>query len=211
MCRSFQEVQGISALGAAVRFLPEVVVGISLNLLTGVFVDRIPANHLINGSCLIATASPLIMALIDPAWTYWRAAFWAVLLCPVNADGDKKPPFLIRIREINASLTIYPVPAVIFTVANLIITDAFSENTQALAGGVFNTMAQFGYSVGIMLMAITQTAVTNSSVYEDNASPEALMEGYRAAFWLCFGFQAVACPIGVWGLRKAGRVGLKRD
>lgn len=84
---SFQQVQGVNALGAAIRFFPEVALGIILNLCTGLFVDRIHANHLITGSSIIATASPLIMALIDPEWNYWRAAFWAVLLCPVNVDG----------------------------------------------------------------------------------------------------------------------------
>ena len=33
-----------------------------------------------------ATASPL-MATIDVHHSYWRTAFWAMLLSPVNPDG----------------------------------------------------------------------------------------------------------------------------
>lgn len=84
---SFQKVQGVSALGAAIRFLPEVILGMTLNLCTGIFVDRVKANHIVTVSSVITTVSPFIMALINPEWGYWRAAFWAVLLCPVNTDG----------------------------------------------------------------------------------------------------------------------------
>jgi hypothetical protein len=100
---------------------------------------------------------------------------------------------------------------VIFTVANLIITDAFSSNTQALAGAVFNTTAQFGFSLGLMVMAVTSSRVTANSPYKDKESPEALMSGYRAVFWLCFGMQLFACVVSIWGLRGIGKVGLKRD
>ncbi|KAM0270251.1 hypothetical protein ACHAQH_009491 [Verticillium albo-atrum] len=182
----FQEVQLLSALEAAIRFFPEVVVGIVLNLFTGLFVHKINASYLITISSVLTCAAPLIMALIDPAWNFWVAAFWAALTCPFGVD-------------------------VIFTVANLIITDAFSEGTQALAGAVFNTTAQFGFSVGLMVMAVISNKVTANSSVEDKESPEAIMEGYRAVFWLCFGLQMLGVFVGVWGLKGVGKVGLKRE
>jgi len=100
---------------------------------------------------------------------------------------------------------------VIFTVANLIITDAFSANTQALAGAVFNTVCQFGSSLGLMVMAITSSTVTTNSPYDDKQSPDALMSGYRVVFWLCFGVQLFSSVAGIWGLRGVGKVGLKRE
>ncbi|EGY16865.1 uncharacterized protein VDAG_08029 [Verticillium dahliae VdLs.17] len=182
----FQEVQLLSALDAAIRFFPEVVVGILLNLFTGLFVHKINANLLITVSAALTCVAPLIMAFIDPAWNFWVAAFWAAIVCPFSVD-------------------------VIFTVANLIITDAFSEGTQALAGAVFSTVAQFGHSVGLMVMAVTSNRVTAKSSIEDKESPEAIMEGYRVVFWLCFGMQLMACFVSVWGLRGVGKVGLKRE
>lgn len=100
---------------------------------------------------------------------------------------------------------------VIFTVANLIITDVFPPNTQALAGAVFSTVSQFGISTGITVSAIISTSVTNKSSYISKTSPDALMLGYRAVFWTIFGTLILACGVGALGLRKVGKVGLKRE
>lgn len=95
--------------------------------------------------------------------------------------------------------------------ANLIITDAFTPKTQGLAGAVFNVVAQFGTSIGLTIFAIISAGVTQGSSYENKKSPEALMLGYRAVFWTCFGLMMAACCFGAWGLRKVGKVGLKRE
>ncbi|CAG7926266.1 unnamed protein product [Penicillium olsonii] len=182
----FQEVQHLSAFQAALRFLPNVVIGILLNVGTGLLVHRLPADHLVLVSTFLSAGSPLLMAIIDPNWSWWYCAFWAVLLGPLSAD-------------------------VIFTIANLIITDAFTPKTQGLAGAVFNVTAQFGTSIGLTIFAIISAGVTQGSAYSDKASPEALMIGYRAVFWTCFGLMIAACGVGALGLRKIGKVGLKRD
>lgn len=39
----------------------------------------------------------------------------------------------------------------------------------------------------------------------------ATLLGYRAVFWTCLGLMVAASGIGAWGLRKAGKVGLKRE
>lgn len=100
---------------------------------------------------------------------------------------------------------------VIFTIANLIITDVFTPKTQGLAGAVFNTVAQFGTSIGLTIFAIISASVTQGSSYTNKGSPEALMDGYRAVFWTCFAMMMAACGIGALGLRKVGKVGLKRE
>lgn len=100
---------------------------------------------------------------------------------------------------------------VIFTVANLIIADSFTAKTQGLAGAVFNTIAQFGTSIGLTTFAIISSGVTKSSPYSDKGSPDALMSGYRAVFWTCFGLLMAASGVGAWGLRKVGKVGLKKE
>lgn len=99
----------------------------------------------------------------------------------------------------------------IFTVANLVIADSFSPKTQGLAGAVFNTIAQFGTSIGLTAFAIISATITQNSAYTDKGSPDALMVGYRAVFWTCFGLMMAASGIGAWGLRKVGKVGLKRE
>jgi len=151
------------------------------------------------------------MAIIDPEWSWWYCAFWAVLLGPLSADGkSREPPNCVPVAEPSV-VDIVIWTAVIFTVANLIITDIFTPKTQALAGAVFNTVAQFGTSIGLTVLAIISASVTNRSEHESKGSPEALMLGYRAAFWACFALMMLACGIGTWGLRKVGKVGLKRE
>lgn len=100
---------------------------------------------------------------------------------------------------------------VIFTVANLIITDIFPPTTQALAGAVFSTVAQFGTSIGLAVTAVIAASVTEKSAFVEKKSPEALMEGYRAVFWACFAAMGTASVVGALGLRKVGKVGEKRE
>ncbi len=87
----------------------------------------------------------------------------------------------------------------------------FPPKTHGLAGGVFNTVAQIGKSVGLALVAVIAASVTKNSDYKDKRSPEALLVGYNATFWFCFAMILVTIVIAVFGLRKAGKVGHKRD
>ncbi|KAJ5919435.1 hypothetical protein N7466_010378 [Penicillium verhagenii] len=182
----FQEVQRLSAIQAALRFLPNVIIGIVINLGTGLLIHRLRANYLVIITSAFSAISPLLMALIDPDWSWWYCVFWAMLLGPLSADA-------------------------IFTVANLIIADSFSPETQGLAGAVFNTIAQFGTSIGLTIFAIISASVTDGSSYRNKSSSEALMAGYRAVFWACFGLLLVAIGVSVCGLRHVGKVGLKRE
>ncbi|OJJ94817.1 hypothetical protein ASPACDRAFT_1883880 [Aspergillus aculeatus ATCC 16872] len=182
----FQEVQELSGFQSALRFFPIVIPDVLLNLGTGLLVHRVYANHLVLVSSLLSAGSPLLMAIIDPHWSWWYCAFWAVLLSPLSAD-------------------------VIFTIANLIVADAFTPQTRGPAGAVFNTIAEFGTSLGLTIFAIISAGVTRDSSIADKQSHEALMVGYRAVFWTCFGLMLGACGVGLWGLRNVGRIGLKRE
>lgn len=107
-----------------------------------------------------------------------------------------------------------PSAKVLFTVSNLIITDVFPSHTQALAGGVFNTISQLGNSVGLAVTAAIAASVTahrNPSRNEDMSSPDMLMAGYRAVFWTMFASMVLVCVASVMGLRKVGKVGLKSE
>jgi hypothetical protein len=140
------------------------------------------------------------MAVVPPAWSYWKLAFWAQIFAPFSAD-------------------------VLFTVGLIIVSDNFPEKTQALAGAVFNTVAQFGMSLGmgscqvVALGVQTKSGSTGSTGHSDGESGAAfedqddvaLLKGYRASYWLMFGYMIVCMMIAVVGLKKAGKVGLKRE
>ncbi|KAI9801685.1 MAG: hypothetical protein M1833_002367 [Piccolia ochrophora] len=182
----FQEIQGVSALHTSLRFLPMVVAGALTNVVMGIFVNRFPANILVLGAAIISAMSPLLMAVIQPDWPYWYSAFPAVLLAPICCD-------------------------VLFTVSNLVITSVFPARTQALAGSVFNVVSQFGNSLGVALTAVLASSVTKAGHFQDQNSREALMKGYNASFWACFGATVGTIVVSAWGLRRIGRVGLKTE
>lgn len=107
------------------------------------------------------------MALANPNQSYWAFAFVAVSLNPIGCDA-------------------------LFLVANLIIISVFPRDTQGLVGVVFNTVAQIGRSLGLAVIALVADSVIARSSVEDKGSAEALMEGYRAAFWLMFAMCAAS-------------------
>jgi MFS family permease len=135
---------------------------------------------------VLCAGAPLLMAVINPRWPYWYDAFFAQLLTPMSAD-------------------------VLFTVGLLVVSASFPQRMQALAGAVFNTSAQLGSSIGLTVLSVISTSVTEESGVDDLRSPRALMEGYRASFWALFAFTATAIVVGGLGLRKVGKVGDKRD
>ncbi|EED20280.1 MFS transporter, putative [Talaromyces stipitatus ATCC 10500] len=184
----FQQVQGLSALQASLRILPSVVIGSICQLSTGLLVHRISAFYLVVGSTLLSAGAPLLMAVINVQWPYWYDAFFAQLLAPLSAD-------------------------ILFTVALLVISDVFPQKTQALAGAVFNTVSQFGNSLGLTVMAVISSVTTKHAAASpaDDESREPLLVGYRAGFWGAFAWMMCAFVIGGYGLRKIGKVGLKRD
>ncbi|KAH7195128.1 major facilitator superfamily domain-containing protein [Fusarium oxysporum] len=173
----FQEIQYLSAVDAGIRILPSTVVGLGLNLMTGLIVHKIPAVWLVAVSSLLSSGSPLLMAVINPSWSYWVGAFFAQILLPFSID-------------------------VLFTVGLIIVTEVFPEKNQSVAGAVFNTAAQFGNALGLAIVQVVSAAVTNQKI--NPKSPEALLEGYRASFWTLFSLMLVCVLVAALGLRKAG-------
>jgi len=182
----FQYVQEVSAIQTSLRFLPEPAGGAVTNLIMGLIVHKIRADWAVLVATSISTVSTLLMAVIDVNASYWAFAFPSILLNPVGADT-------------------------LFTIANLLNTSVFPAKTQALAGGVFNTVAQIGKTVGLATSAVIASSITAKAAQNGASSKEALLDGYKAAFWYCFALCLTTLGISAWGLRKIGKVGTKRD
>ena len=183
----FQRVQRLSAFQAGLRYSPGVVTGIVMSLVMGLIVHRIRGNVIIGVFSFLSLAAPIIMALINPEWIYWRAAFPAIILNTFSADAT-------------------------FTISNLLISASFPADTQALAGGVFNTISQLGNAVGMTLaILIAQTVTSEDTANGDaaDADPAQLLKGDRATYWFFFGLLTSALCVSVVGLHRVGVVGSK--
>ncbi|KAI8959167.1 MFS general substrate transporter [Daldinia sp. FL1419] len=182
----FQEVQGNTALGASLRILPSLIAGALTNLSTGVFVNRVPVMWTVFISSALSAVAPLLMALVKPEWPYWYDSFFAQILAPLSCD-------------------------ILFTVGLLVVSDVFPKHMQALSGAVFNTCAQLGTAIGLAVTSVISASATDGSHYADKASPGALIVGYRAVFWTMFAWMLFVCVVCVFGLRRIGVIGVKRD
>jgi len=83
----YQEVQHHSTTTTSLYFIPCVVSGALTNIAAGLLVSKVKANHLALAGAICSTVAPVILANMDIKWSYWRAAFWAMTLVPLSADG----------------------------------------------------------------------------------------------------------------------------
>lgn len=199
----FQKVQGLSATQTSIRFLPAPVSGAVANVAMGLIVHRVSANYLVIGAGTLSLVAPLAMAFAASHSSYWASGKSSTLK-PLGMRTEWFIGFLANVFN--------PCGAdALFTISNLLITSVFPARTQGLAGGVFNTISQIGKSVGLALVAVIAASVSQRSAYVDKASPEALLEGYKATFWYCFAVIVGTIALCLWGLRNIGKVGHKRD
>lgn len=182
----FQDVQQLSATEASVRFLPAPATGLLTNLCMALVVHRMRANWALLISFAVSGVAPLLLGVMSAKSSYWGFTFPAVAL---NVIG----------------------PDTLYTISNLIITAEFDDSTQALAGGVFNTVAQIGKSVGLALSAVIASSVTRKAEHGSESSISSLFRGYQAAWFFAMSTTFASIGITVWGLRGVGKVGLKRE
>jgi predicted MFS family arabinose efflux permease len=156
-----------------------------VNILVGLFVHRLNAHWALQISYFASALSPLLLAVMRKGASYWEFEFLAVALVPIAVD-------------------------VLYTLSQLIITAEFREDEQALAGGVFNTVAQIGKSVGLAVTAVVASS-TSARVDPKVSHDDRTLVGYRAAWWYAFASTIVPMIVTFWGLRKIGKVGLKKE
>ncbi|MCC3765626.1 MFS transporter [Glycomyces sp. TRM65418] len=84
----------------------------------------------------------------------------------------------------------------------IIATNGIDESEQGLAGGLLYTSFQFGAALGLAAVAAVNVAATSGD------SPQALLDGYRAALLVPLGAAVLAVVIGALNLgRKRVEVG----
>ncbi|EIW86181.1 MFS general substrate transporter [Coniophora puteana RWD-64-598 SS2] len=180
----FQQVKLLSPLQASLWYLPLALSGVIPAVLVAYFLGYFSGFSMMLVGILFSTASPLIFALIKVDLIYWAMTF-PMVVCIVGVDA------------------IYPI-------GNLQITAEFDEDSQSLAGGIFNVTTRIATSLGL---AVTSSIAANVSQKYNHAhadlsstSPEVLMVGFRAAGWTCFATSVISLIVAVFWLRDIGNV-----
>lgn len=173
-----------------------------INVLTAYLVSRVHVQKLAVISAIVTAAAPALMATMPIDSNYWFAPFWALVLSPINPDSQSSNQNFLSYCTNQGAVAL-------FTVSNLVISDAFPPELQSLAGGVFSEIGQFGNSVGLAVIAVIARSVSEGS----GATPHEawLMVGFRAAFWTVFAGCVLIIPLSFFGLRNGGLVGKKSN
>ncbi|KAJ7134992.1 major facilitator superfamily domain-containing protein [Mycena crocata] len=187
----YQQVNRLDPIQTAVRFIPMTIAGVIVNLVTGGLMHRVRGQPLLLVGILGSIVAPLIFALMDVNASYWKTAF-LVMIFITGAD-------------------------VVYPVGSLHLSSVFDDDSQSLAGGLFNVASRIGTSLGLAITSSIATSV--SQRYQRGHpelvldSPEVLMVGFRAAAWTCFGVSVFSFCIAIFrvglSIRHIGIVGQK--
>lgn len=188
----FQRAQGLSVLQSSWQYLAIPITGALSSLFTGHFLSRVEANRILVIAIVLSSLSPLLMAVLSPAWPYWKCAMPAISLSSVASNS-------------------------VIPIATMMVAGSLPSETQGLAMGVLCTVAMIGASVGMALSALisndvsTQLLQTPDQTTSLLQSPDTWMRGYQAAFWFLLSLNLVGLAVTLGCLRKLGNLGRKLD
>ncbi|KAM5342138.1 hypothetical protein ACJ41O_015169 [Fusarium nematophilum] len=176
-----QDIRGFSTLTSSLYFLPAPIAGLIMNVIIAIALPYLKPSLAAPAACCVSGLAPLLLAVLcrKNGPDYWHGIFQAITINPLGAD-------------------------LMYTIAMLVVTDAFPAKMQALAGGVFNMLAQIGKSVGIAttVMVAQQMAAPKQA----GGSAEALLRGYCAGWYYNCGMGFLSVLVSVWGLRSVGKL-----
>jgi hypothetical protein len=82
---------------------------------------------------------------------------------------------------------------------------------------IVSTAAQFGTAIGVGVCQVVALGVMGSDESTSNShgatsdDPHKMLRGYRASFWTMFASMVLCVLVAVVGLRRTGKVGVKKD
>jgi len=182
---TLQEVLGYTPTGAALALLPLTIGGVIGSTIAGRAMPRTGAKLLMVLGLFLYVAGIALTAFINTDSTYWFYIFTAISLIAVGCP-----------------LT--------FVSANVTALADAAPHEQSLVGGLFNTGVQVGGGLGVAVMSAASAAVISV-----DASGDALLPGYQAAFWIAVVIATLGLLVALFLVReptaKAPVSGTTRD
>lgn len=187
----YQQYLGLGPVLSMIRMLPLSPAGVICTVVVALSASRVPGIVLLVIGCSVMSLSPLLFAVQDASATYWAFGFPASVFSVFGSD-------------------------LVYASGSIFVARVSLPQEQSLAGGLFNTLAQVGTSIGLSLQSIVLDRVIVSKAREMgfdlgtgsaalNAAPkEALLKGIRAVMWMSVGYSLMALLLSVLFLRNMG-------
>jgi len=163
-----QQVLGYSPMKTGVAYLAVAGTSIIWANVAAQLVGRVGVKPLITAGMALLAVGMVLFAQLEVNGNYWTDLF---------------PGFLI----VAMGLAFCFVPISIAALAGIKPSEA------GLASGLINTSQQIGGALGIAILSTIATSRTDDAVSSGTAVPNALVEGFQAAFWV----GAVIAALGV--------------
>ncbi|GAC92841.1 hypothetical protein PHSY_000398 [Pseudozyma hubeiensis SY62] len=221
-----QEVQQVSPTRTSLFFLPMVGMGLALNVFAGYVVGRIAAVWLIVGGATAGAAACVIMSVgVQPDTPYYKAMLWIMIL-QVGPDVFFPAGSLYASKSVGRQHqalagSLFNTTIRLATSLGLAISSSISTSvTKAAVRKAANHVAgRLIKREGLVLHPtmifagshlVPRAAVggaTGNAAEAVEKPIEALLEGYKAASWLCFACSVLSIVVALVKLRSIGIVG----
>ena len=172
-----QQVLGYSPMKTGVAYLAVAGTSIIWANVAAQLVGRVGVKPLVTAGMAFLAVGMLLFTQLEVGGSYWTGLFPGFLLVAIG-------------------LAFCFVPISIAALAGI-------ESSEAgLASGLINTSQQIGGALGIAILSTIATTRTEDAVQSGTAAPNALVEGFHAAFWVGAGVALVGVVAALVFIRR---------
>jgi EmrB/QacA subfamily drug resistance transporter len=168
-----QLVLGLSPLLAGLTFLPMALMIMAVASRAGKLVTRFGVRAVLGGGLLMMTAGMLLFTKIfayDGSENFTLAVIYIMIPGVLTAAG--------------IALSIVP--------STIAATQGAKPGQAGMASGLVNTSRQIGGGLGIAILITLATSKTSSALGHTTDTNQALVDGFKLAFYICAGLCAAA-------------------
>jgi EmrB/QacA subfamily drug resistance transporter len=179
-----QQVLGFSALETGVGYLAVALTAVVASGVAQALVTRAGVKPIL--------AFGLLSILAGLVW-----------FTQISVDGSYAADLLGGFLLVGVGLGFSFVPVSIAALAGVPPQEA------GLASGLINTSQQIGGALGVAILTTVSTTTTSDAIASGTDQPQALVDGFSAAFWVAAAFAAAAIVATLLALRRQDLAGVE--